>query len=224
MRNCIALAAIVMVGTVLVAQQAVAPPASFADPQRRAKLATAICRRRQDSRRLCQVGPRARRRLGHHHRRRARASRRDGRARRRREGAGRRRHGVPHRVDDQELHGDVDPQAARRGQAVARRSGRDSTCPEMAGAASTRRRTRRGSPSAICCRTPRDFPRTTRGAISSSPRPTTELSRMHARAAFRSRTRPASPTSTRTTASRFSAASCRACRACRTTSTSPRTS
>ena len=31
---------------------------------------------------------------------------------------------VPHRVDDQELHGDVDPEAARRRQAVARRSGR----------------------------------------------------------------------------------------------------
>ncbi len=45
-----------------------------------------------------------------------------------------------------------------------------------------------------------------------------------ARAAFRSRTRRASPTSTRTTASRFSAVSCRACRASPTTSTSPRTS
>ena len=38
--------------------------------------------------------------------------------------AGRRRHGLSHRVDDQELHGDVDPEASRRGQAVARRSRR----------------------------------------------------------------------------------------------------
>ena len=43
-------------------------------------------------------------------------------------------------------------------------------------------------------------------------------------AASRSRTRPASPTSTRTTASRFSAALCRASRACRTPRTCRRTS
>ena len=35
-----------------------------------------------------------------------------------------RRHGLPHRVDDEELHGDGDPEAPGRGQAVARRSGR----------------------------------------------------------------------------------------------------
>ena len=39
------------------------------------------------------------------------------------EGAGGRRQRLPHRVDDQELHRDVDPQAARRREAVARRSG-----------------------------------------------------------------------------------------------------
>ena len=36
--------------------------------------------------------------------------------------AGDARHGVPHRVDDQELHRDGDPEAARRREAVARRS------------------------------------------------------------------------------------------------------
>ena len=41
-----------------------------------------------------------------------------------REGAGRRGHGLPYRVDDQELHRDGDPEAARRRKAVARRSRR----------------------------------------------------------------------------------------------------
>ena len=54
-----------------------------------------------------------------------RAHRRDRLSRRRVEVARRQRHRVPHRLDDEELHGDVDPQAARRGQALARRSGRE---------------------------------------------------------------------------------------------------
>ena len=38
--------------------------------------------------------------------------------------AGDRGHRVPHRLDDQELHGDGDPEAARRREALAGRSGR----------------------------------------------------------------------------------------------------
>ena len=53
--------------------------------------------------------------------------------------------------------------------------------------------------------------KTTRGAISSSPTPTSSCRRCCA-PAFRSRTRPASRTSTRTMASRSSAASSRTCR------------
>ena len=71
----------------------------------------------------------------------------------------------------------VDPQAARRRQAVARRSG-GALRPGDEGARRIRRATRRGSRSAICCRTPKGFPRTTRGATSSSPTPTTQLSAM----------------------------------------------
>ena len=42
MRNWIALLAIVAVGATVAGQQAVTPPAPFADPDRRAKLATAF--------------------------------------------------------------------------------------------------------------------------------------------------------------------------------------
>ena len=95
--------------------------------------------------------------------------------------------------------------------------------PEMAGLKYPIDATRRRSPSAICCRTPKAFPRTTRGAIASSPTPTSSCRRCCA-AAFRSRTRPASPTSTPTSASPSSAASSPTCRRCSTRTTSPRTS
>ena len=78
--------------------------------------------------------------------------------------------------------------------------------PEMAGAEVSDDRRRRRSRSAICCRMPRVSRKTTRGAIGSSPTATSSCRRCCA-AAFRSRTRPASPTSTPTSASRSSAAS-----------------
>ena len=83
-----------------------------------------LCRGRSPGARLHGAGPRPGRRVGHHRRRRARAHRRGGLPRPRRQGAGRRGHRVPHRVDDEELHRDGDPEAARRRQAVARRSRR----------------------------------------------------------------------------------------------------
>ena len=49
--------------------------------------------------------------------------------------------------------------------------------PEMK-ALSIRPATRRGSRSAICCRTPKGFPKTTRGAIASSPTPTSSCRQM----------------------------------------------
>ena len=68
---------------------------------------------------------RARRGVGHRHRRRARAHRRHrATATSPSKAPVDARHGLPHRVDDQELHRDRDPEAARRRQAVARRSGR----------------------------------------------------------------------------------------------------
>ena len=69
-------------------------------------------------------------------------SRRDGLSRRRSRRRRSRRHGVPHRVDDEELHRDLDPEAARRRQAVARRSGRAL----RAGDEGARRTRRRDSP------------------------------------------------------------------------------
>ena len=124
MRKWISLVVLLLAGAGALAQQAVAPAAPFGDPERRAKLATAFA----DIDKI--LGDYARSvhapgaawgividgELAHQGA--------TGRARRRREGARRCRHGLPHRVDDQELHGDVDPQAARRGQAVARRSRR----------------------------------------------------------------------------------------------------
>ena len=67
------------------------------------------------------------------------------------------RHRLPHRVDDQELHRDGDPEAARRRQAVARRSGRALRA-GAEGAALSDDAIRRASRSAICCRTPTGFP------------------------------------------------------------------
>ena len=69
--------------------------------------------------------------------------------------------------------------------------------PEMAGLELPDERCAEASRSATCCRTPKGFPRTTRGAIVSSPTPTSSCRRCCA-AGSRSRTRPASPTSTPT--------------------------
>ena len=83
-----------------------------------------VRRRRSHPRRVCDLRPRSRRGVGHRHRRGTGAPRNHGGARRPVEGAGRCRYRVPHRIDDEELYGDVDPQAPRCGQAVARRPGR----------------------------------------------------------------------------------------------------
>ena len=80
--------------------------------------------------------------------------------------------------------------------------------PELEGAQLSDHATRRGSRSAICSRTRKGSPKTTRGATSSSPTARTRCRRCCA-AASRSRTRPASRTSTPTTASPSSAASSR---------------
>ena len=79
------------------------------------------------------------------------------------EASGHGRHAVPHRLDDQGVHGAVDPEAARRRQAVARRAGRDLRA-RAARLAATRPRTRRRSASASCSRTPPASSPTTRGA------------------------------------------------------------
>ena len=135
-----------------------------------------------------------------------------------RQGAGRRRHRVSHRLDDQELHGDVDPQAPRRGQAVARRSRRAI-------------RPRAEEPALPDDRLAADHHPPPADALRGLPggQPVGRSAALRERGAscraccaraFRSRMRQASPTNTRTTGSRFSAASCRASRASPTTNTS----
>ena len=117
-------------------------------------------------------------------------------------------HRVSHRVDDEELHRDGDSQAARRREALARRSGREMG-PGARAAASIRRRTRRSI-------TIRHLLSHAKGFPEDNPWGDQQLARHRrrdvahdARAAFRSRMRPASRTSTRTTASRSSGASSR---------------
>ena len=99
------------------------PPGAFTDPDRRAKLARRFRRSIGCSKfvsgRTCPARPGASSSTAS-----SRTSGVDRLSRRRRQGAGGRRHRVPHRVDDEELHRDGDSQAARRGQAVARRSRR----------------------------------------------------------------------------------------------------
>ena len=166
--------------------------AEYPVADRRAKLADRLRRHRPPVCRLRQDRARARRRVGHRHRRRAGPFRSGGRARCRIEHAGRRRHGLPDRVDDQELHRDGDPEASRRGEAVARRSRRALRDGAQESPVSHQRRSANHRPAPADPRA-RAFPRTTPGAISSSPKPR-RASRGCCATGFRSRPRLARPT------------------------------
>ena len=87
------------------------------------------------------------------------------------------RHGLPHRLDDQELHRDGDPEAARRGQAVARRSRREVRARADGPHLSHQRLAAAHDPAPALARR-RVSRRTTRGATSSSPTRRCELSQM----------------------------------------------
>ncbi len=94
------------------------------------------------------------------------------------EGPGRCRHGVPHRVDDQELHGAVASCGCVTTGKLSLDDPAERYVPELAGLALSDQPTRRASPSGTCCRTPKDFPKTTRGATGSSRPPTTRWREM----------------------------------------------
>ena len=99
------------------------PPPRFTDPERVRKLESALPEVDQIFSPLRGREKDSRHGVGRRHRWPARACRIGRRSGSLLQGPGHGRHGVSHRLDDEELHGSGDSQAARRGQAVARRSG-----------------------------------------------------------------------------------------------------
>ncbi len=99
------------------------PVPVFSDPARREKLAGAFAAIRDSMPEAAQADWRPRAGLGRDHRRRTGGLRRRGSARRGGEPAGHAAVDLPHRLDEQELHRAGDSRAARRRQALARRSG-----------------------------------------------------------------------------------------------------